>query len=1190
MTKWTKEQKSAIVARDSNLLISAAAGSGKTAVLVERIIGLIIDDGVDIDQLLIVTFTNAAAGEMRERIAAAIIKALDSNNGKEEHIRRQMTLLNKATITTLHSFCIEVVKRHFHLIEIDPSFRIGDVSETELLKMEALTEVFEAEYEKAEGDFLELVEAFGGNREDIPLQELVLKIFRFIQSQPKPYLWLQEKCHDFNMTIENFEDSSWGNTIKKSILIRLIGAKDALLEAREICQKPSGPDCYMEAVLDDLQQVEALMTDLSEGVSKFHQSLKKLTHMKLARGGKDIDPELKEEAKGLRDQAKDILKKINVEYFNLSPEEYVEDINLTAPLMKYLSYVVEDFGKRYQTKKTEKGIVDFNDLEHYTLSILEDELVAKEYRGKFEYIFIDEYQDSNIVQETIIQRINREENLFLVGDVKQSIYRFRLADPSLFIEKYEKYQLEEGSQNRRIDLAKNFRSRGEILKGVNYLFKNMMTKTLGEVDYDEAAYLYQGREFPPIDDPSIELNLIERDYNGEELEEELELMEDIEVEAKIVANRIKVALEEEIFDEKINDYRKVDYKDIVILLRATQNWGSIFLETFIQEGIPAYADANAGYFQTTEITIFLNLLKVIDNKRQDIPLLSVMRSPIGGFTIDELIEIRITHRKGSYYEAIEKYVEEKTGELKEKLQIFKEKINHWFEISRYMKLDDFIWKILTDSGYYHYVGAMPGGLQRQANLRILLDRAAEFQKTSIKGLFNFIHFVGKLQSNKGDLDAAKILSENDNVVRIMSIHKSKGLEFPYVIVAGMGKNFNLRDSNDHVLLHKELGLGPRYVDSQLRVTRDTIAKIAMKDQIKIESLSEEMRVLYVALTRPKDKLILIGSMKNLEKQCKKWTKGLGNYSLFNAKCYLDWVGSVLIRHPLGEKLRELAGDFDPQYFFEDESKWTISFADRGSILAEKVVALNQQAEYKEKLSNPGLQSNSNLVDPIQERLNWQYPYEKSLKIPSKLSVTDIKESHFKRVESLAHKIPPLVKMPKFMESVKEFSPAEKGTILHFVLQHLQLKTPKDLTTIEEEINMMIVKELLTAEEAETVDVGKLVTFFNSEIGIRMRASDHVYREVPFNLRKKAVDVIDGLIDCDDELLIQGVIDCYFQEGEDLILLDYKSDFVLENNLWEMKNKYESQLELYQEALEKITGKNIKERYLYLFYRDEVLEI
>jgi len=460
MPNWTKDQEAAIKARGSNLLVSAAAGSGKTAVLVERIIRLILDDGVDIDQLLIVTFTNAAAGEMRERIAAAIVKELETNTQQEEHIRRQMTLLNKATITTLHSFCIEVVKRHFHLIEIDPSFRIGDVTETEILRLETIAELFEAEYEKSDPDFLGLVESFGGNREDTPLQELVMKIFRFIQSKPNPYEWLREKTLDFNMTPSELEKSQWGKTIINSINIRLMGAKESLLEAREICGMTAGPDCYLAAVEDDLLQVEELIRRLPQGLTEFYQILKTLNHQKLGRAGKDIDPILKEEAKGLRDQAKDILKKIDKDYFALMPEDYIEDLNLIAPLIKYLSYLVEEFGKIFQQKKSEKGIVDFNDLEHYTLAILEDEMVSQEYQKKFEYIFIDEYQDSNIVQETIIQRINRPNNLFLVGDVKQSIYRFRLADPSLFIDKYERYQLQEGGIDRRIDLAKNFRSRG----------------------------------------------------------------------------------------------------------------------------------------------------------------------------------------------------------------------------------------------------------------------------------------------------------------------------------------------------------------------------------------------------------------------------------------------------------------------------------------------------------------------------------------------------------------------------------------------------------------------------------------------------------------------------------------------------------------------------------------------------------
>ncbi|SET07243.1 DNA helicase/exodeoxyribonuclease V, subunit A [Natronincola peptidivorans] len=1192
MKAWTKEQKAAIDARESNLLVAAAAGSGKTAVLVERIKEIILQDKIDIDKLLIVTFTNAAAGEMRERIADAIIKELEKKNENEEHLRRQMTLLNKASITTVHSFCIEVVKKHFHFIDVDPSFRIGDITETGILQLEALEELLEKEYEKQHPTFLEVVERFGGTREDTPLQDLILKIYRFIQSQPKPYAWLRNQVEDFNIDIEGFEDSVWVKTIKETISINIQGAIDLLEEAEVICNKPNGPEKYLDAIQDDKKQMKATLLAMEKGFGVFYKTVEGFKHKSLSRGKQDVDENLKEEVKSLREKAKDILKNIKTDIVILSPQDYVDDLEILYPLMCYLYQLVKDFGERYTEKKKERGIVDFNDLEHYALDILENDKAAEEYRAKFEYIFVDEYQDSNIVQETLIQYIKKDNNVFMVGDVKQSIYRFRLADPTLFIDKYESFQLQEGSLNRRIDLARNFRSRGEIIDGVNFIFKHIMSKALGEIDYNEDAYLYQGGSFQDIADPSIEVEIIEKDYEGaEELEEEIEELEDIEVEARIVAQKIKNLLNQKIYDSEEKTYRKLQYKDMVVLMRTTQNWGEIFLETFLREGIPAYADANTGYFEAVEVSMFMNLLKVIDNKRQDLPLLSVMRSPIGKFTIEELIAIRIYHKKGSFFEAIDQYIHSNHNPLTEKLNNFIQSLNQWSNEARFMKIDEFLWKLFIDTGYLYYVGAMPGGSQKQANLRILLDRASQFEKTSIKGLFNFIKFIEKLERSKGDMGSAKILGENDNVVRIMSIHKSKGLEFPVVITAGLGKNFNLRDVNADVLLHKDLGLGPKFTDLSLRTYRDTIAKLAMKDKIKMESLSEEMRILYVALTRPVDKLILVGSVKNLSKLVEKWSKSINPYMLASGRNYLDWIGMVLTKHPDGEALRQLAEiELDKDKLLQDPSHWSVSLKNRKDIVLEEQEKSIQRKEVEKRLKeydSKAITSHKNSMDTI---LNWKYPHRKATSIPSKLSVSEIKKSSIATMESIVYKIPNLVRKPKFLEGTKTFSAAERGTILHFVLQHLSLASVEKVEDIKKQLQWMTMKELLTEEEVETVEIAKIVSFLNSQLGQRMLKAKKVYRETAFNIKKKAKDVIDGLEDCDESLLVQGIIDCYFEEDEGLVLLDYKSDYIPNGNINIVVKKYDIQLQLYKEALEKITEKKVKESYLYLFDLDQAVKL
>lgn len=1193
MVRWTEGQQQAIDARGSNLLVAAAAGSGKTAVLVERIIQLIIKDRVDIDRLLIVTFTNAAAGEMRERIGAALLQEMEKGNENEEHLRRQMNLLNRASISTLHSFCIDVVRKYFHLLEVDPNFRIGDSTETSIMKMEALEELFEGEYEKSDDKFIGLVERFGATKHDLPLQGLVMGLYEFIQSQPYPLEWLKEKVEDFSMDLSQFEKSPWYHAIRDQIEIELMGAKEAFEEGKLGCVKPGGPEGYWEAILDDLRIVEELLTSIGTRLSSFYEVLQTVNHKRLGKISKDVEEDIKEEVKNAREKGKDILKGLRESVLSKNPEAYIQDLNDLYPYMTYLFQMINDFHHMYKEKKQEKGIVDFNDLEHFALDALIHEQVAKEYQEKFEYIFVDEYQDSNIVQETILSHIKQEDNLFMVGDVKQSIYRFRLADPSLFIQKYETFDREEGAVCRRIDLSKNFRSRVEIIDGVNYIFRHIMTKEFGEIDYDESAYLYKGADVQPINDPAIELFLLDKGSKSdeEELLEELETLEDSIMEARVAAKRIKELLNTQIFDHKLQEYRQVEYRDIVVLLRTTKSWAQGFLEAFMAEGIPAYADVNAGYFETIEINIFMNLLKLIDNKRQDIPLLSVMRSPIGGFTTEELIQIRMQSKLPTYFEAVQAYMEQTSDELQEKLIGFINRLRAWKEESRYLNIDELIWKLLIDTGYYYYVGSMPGGIQRQANLRILFDRARQFQKTSIKGLFNFIKFIDKLQSSSGDMGTAKILSENDNVVRIMSIHKSKGLEFPVVFVAGMGKQFNLMDMNAPVLFHKELGVGPKYVDPDIRHYTDTIAKIAMKNRIRLETLSEEMRILYVAYTRPKDKLILIGSITNVKNAAKGWMKPMNPFHLSKAKRYLDWVCPVLMRHQDGEALRTLIeSHWEHGKLIEDPSNWKITMLRPQEIRREEQEKSILKRDFQELLRNYHMETVSEFKDDIHRRLNWTYPYDIATKIPSKLTVSEIKRLSSKKLEHLGHAIPSLAKMPKFMEGKKQFTGAEKGVIVHFVMQHLDLGRIQTMDEIEYQIKEMVEKELLKAEEGAAVDQTKIFNFFQTSIGRRILQSPKVFREIPFNYMGKAKDVVPVLEGLEENLLIQGVIDCYFEEEDGIVLVDYKTDYTGVDNVGNIVDQYRVQIELYRDALEAILQKKVKEAYLYLFHLDKEVKL
>lgn len=1202
MANWTDEQQTAIDARNCNLLVSAAAGSGKTAVLVERILQLIIQDGVDIDSLLVVTFTNAAAGEMRERIGASLMQAIDNNTSSNEHLRRQMNLLSKASISTLHAFCISVIRKYFHVINIDPGFRIGDETENSIIKLEVLEELFEMEYEKGSEEFLGLVERFGGNRQDVPLQEMVLRLHGFIQSKPYPGKWLEERVQDFALAVDEIENSPWCRALIAEIKMDIKGAIDILQEALDICRKPNGPDAYVSIILDDMLQLDDLLTALElRGLKSCCNVYQDIKFKTLKRCSKDVDDTLKDAAKNLRDQAKKVLNELGDGILQGSLEHYVEQLHELHPYMHYLYHLVLEFDLEFKLQKQERGIIDFNDLEHYTLDILQHEEVAKELQQKYSYIFIDEYQDSNIVQETILSHICRADNLFMVGDVKQSIYRFRLADPSIFLSKYGTYAPLDGVTNRRVDLNKNFRSRPHILNGVNYIFENIMSAHFGELDYDEYAALYTGLDMVSIQDPEVELHLVEKVANEEaELESDIEDMSDVEVEAMVAAQRINELLQSEIYDTKLEAYRKLEYRDMVILMRSTKGWVPVFQEVLAAKGIPVYADVNSGYFEVLEIKTMVSLLKIIDNKCQDIPLLTVLRSPIGGFNAEDLIQIRTNSRAKNFYNTIAEYMINNDDNLSERLKAFYQLIDEWQQAARYLPMEDFIWKLFTESGYYYYAGAMPGGLQRQANLRILLDRARQFQQTSIKGLFQFIRFIDKLQSSSGDMGVAKTLNENENVLRIMSIHKSKGLEFPVVIVAGLGKQFNMMDTNAPVLFHKDLGLGPKYINPETRQSCDTIAKIAMKQVIKLESLSEEMRILYVALTRPKDKLILLGSVRNMDKTALKWAKKISPFYLSKGKTFLDWICPVLMRHENCSKLRELLGaeDFE-EPLTDGPSGWKVELHGRGDISTfTKGSFLNQQDLLK-RLENSSETLDDELERMIAERFSWNYPHRFAVDIPSKLTVTEVKRINASRDSEVSEGrsrvfspyTPTLIERPKFMEGVKQFTAAEKGTIIHFVMQHLDLTRVEDVEMIQLQVQNMILLELLTEDEAQVVDIELVYLFFQSNTGQRILKAPRVWREIPFNYRKEASEVINGLDREGETLLIQGIIDCYFEEDGQWILVDYKTDFILSDAKIDIiVSQYRIQIDLYTEALEKITGKPVKERILYLLSINQAIPL
>lgn len=1193
--EWTKDQKKIIELKNSNILVSAAAGSGKTAVLVERIINLVINENEDIDKFLIVTFTNAAANGMKQKIQKSLVKSIQSGEKNKAHLKRQLNLLNKANISTIHAFCIDVVRKNFHIIGIDPNFRIGDPNEIDILLQESLDEVLERAYGEKSENFIRLVEGFTKNRGDSELCEIVKDMYRFILSFPNPLECLKESVDKLKVAPNDLKKSLWMKSVKENVAMLMEGALESLKLAKEMSEEPDGPFPYVEALIEDLYNVENLTGLLNNDFEMFLHNVHIFNHPKLkalrGENKENCSDEKQSEVKSLRDEYKKIVDSIRKLIPNKTLKEFTDDINYMYSPMISLYNIIVDLSETFKNKKLEKAMVDFSDVEHYALEILNNKEIGDTYRKKYNYIFIDEYQDSNGLQETLIGQIKRENNLFMVGDVKQSIYRFRLADPSLFIKKYMLYQKGIDGLNVRVDLMKNFRSRKEILDGINYVFKKIMSEKIGEIEYTEENFLNCGTEFNSGDENYIELDIIDKNTeDDEDLDDEIKAMKTAEIEAKFAVQKIKEIVKENTYIPQYKEFRKLEYKDIVILMRSVFNWSEIFEEVFEEEGIPFYFDGGAGYFETIEIKIILNLLKIIDNIRQDVPLLSVLRSPIGKFTTEELIKIRVMSPKLNYIEALYAYKNKGNDYLSTKLKKFIEMVEVWKRKSRYMHLNDFIWEILMETKYYYFSGVLPKGNIRQANLRLLTDKAYEFEKTSMRGLFNFLRYIEKLNVSSGNVSTAKTLGENDNVVRLMSVHKSKGLEFPVVIICGLNKKFNRVDISKNILKHKSFGIAPKYINPDERIYKETFPRLALKNVVKVENLSEEMRVLYVAMTRAVDKLILIGTVNKIESKAKRWAKGSTKYNIYMGETFMDWICSSLYNHRNFQNIKQLLGDNDCKFEINDlSSKWKVkrvTLSDINYVDSEKnidrIKIINEISEFENKINSP-------YNDEIIKRLSWRYAYHRSVNVPSKLSVTDLKMLNGSEFEHVQYKVPLLKDIPMFKEKEEKFTKAEIGTIMHFVMQHLDLSCDILKSNVQKQINEMIMKRLLTENEANTVEIDKIVEFFNTDIGMRMKISSIVKREVSFVIKKQANEIIN-LLDREDIILIQGMIDCYFYEGSEVVIIDYKTDDISQIGLDAVKEKYKPQILSYKEAVEKITNKKVKSCYLYLFDLGEAIEI
>ncbi|MEG2438671.1 MAG: helicase-exonuclease AddAB subunit AddA [Lachnospiraceae bacterium] len=1210
---WTKEQQQVISLRNRNILVSAAAGSGKTAVLVERIIHRLTEENpIDVDNLLVVTYTEAAAAEMKERIRDAIEKKLEQHP-ENEHLQKQATLVHNASITTIHSFCLSVIKEHFHSIDLDPSFRIAEEGELKLLKHDVLLQVIEDGYEEGTEDFLAFVECFATGKNDKKIEELILQLYEFSKSNLDPEKWL-DNCRKVYQ-VSNVKDMEQLPFLQLGLSYIRDGIKDAINDLElgmNVCYQENGPIMYLSAIQSDLSLLKKM--EAAEDYQELYIQFQNINWERLASNrSKTVLPELADLVKNLRSQAKNTIDTINELYFYQSPEELRKDMKSSQNTVEVLCRLVIQFSEAFAAQKARKNIIDFGDMEQFALRILtrrdDGELVpspvAKEYQRRFKEVMIDEYQDSNLIQEAILTSVSQTSqgghNIFMVGDVKQSIYRFRLSRPELFMEKFYHYSTED-SLEQRIDLHKNFRSRGEVLDSVNFIFKQIMTKKMGGIEYDDKAALYVGADYEARPGNETEVLLVDTKSSLEEVETDETSRE---LEARAVARRIKELVHShQVLDKKTGTYRGIRYSDIVILTRSLKGWTDVFAKVLNKEGIPTYTGSKEGYFESREIALLLDYLKILDNPRQDLPLTAVLSSMFGGLTSEELAHIKSSYLHLKFHEAVMAYAtEKKESPIGVKLCAFLEQAQGFRLAVPYTAIHQLLWRIMEQTGYGYYVAALPGGEQRKANVDMLVEKAISFETTSYKGLFNFVRYIEQLKKYEIDYGEANISSEKDNTVRLMSIHKSKGLEFPVVFVAGMSKLFNNKEAQGSIVIHPDLGIGIDAIDIERRTKSPTLIKKIIQKQVSLENRGEELRILYVALTRAKEKLITIGTISKFEKKLQsmnalKWQKEreLTYTTLTKSNCYYDWVLPALLRNrsfdEIWEKYNMMVPFSNPLYkenipmvvrYIQMEDLVTGEWAEEvsGKITEEMLHHIDLNKTYDCALKNQ-----------LEEQLSFSYSYENEQHFKMKFTVSELKKRAYLGEESgeIMNKEPEVIPLlPKFLLPKEELKGAYRGTIYHKILEKIDFGIDYNKEQLSEVMESFLKEEILTKEMISSVEIEDIYLFLTSDIGKRMKKAsikNQFYKEQPFVIGTSAENIYNQK--SDEMLLVQGIIDAYFEEDGEWVVLDYKTDYV--KHPQELKQRYQSQLDYYATALQQLTGKKVKEKLIYSFTLKETIEL
>lgn len=1237
---WTDEQKKVIEKRDRNILVSAAAGSGKTAVLVERIIHRIAldDKPIDIDNILVVTFTKAAAAEMKERISAAI-EEKRKLLPEDENLIRQATLINNAQISTIDSFCNYIVKNHFAEIGLDPDYRIGEEAEFKLIIEDVIDEVFEKNYAADDNEaFITLVDTYCNTKDDSDLREMVKEIYKKSASSSWPRKWIENLSKLYEIeTREDFLASRLIEEIVEYSKGYLLGMRDLFLKLAEEAGNTLGAESVSQKYIAD-----AALFDGVVDLQTYDQVKGFLTTLKYARVGfpKETDEVIKKRFQDKRKKIKDYVNKLKDEYFSIDISQALDQLKRQHPYVNELIRLTLEFLDAMGECKKTKRVYSFSDIEHFALRILVDEEtgkptdVARQFSQRFEEIMIDEYQDSNQVQEDILCAISRERdgqpNMFMVGDVKQSIYRFRLAKPDLFMGKFNTYSTAEGKY-QRIDLDKNFRSRSQVLDFTNDIFYKIMAEDLGNITYDDAAALNKGAtEYKEVivDDIDVmkpELLLI--DYKGEFMEEikDEEEGEKSRVEALLIANKINDLMKNSVVtDKKTKELRKPRFSDIVILSRALSGgWGDSVAEVLRQRGIPAFVDSKNGYFAAYEVLVVLSLLRILDNPLQDIPMAAVLRSPIVGLDDCDLAEIRHNFPKESFAKAAVLSMQEALnpennaeGNLYEFAKIY-EKLKKAVPDTSIHQL---IYMIFELTKFDKYAAAMPAGKTRKQNLEMLVEMAFKYEKTSFKGLFHFIRYIDTQQKYEVDYGESSSIGEKDDVVRIMTIHKSKGLEFPIVFVSSLGKGFSGGEKDHKVVIHENLGIGIHDRTLNPRTKKKSLLWNRISLQNEMEDLGEGLRILYVALTRAKEKLFLVGGLADYEKSLSQYVgnvaKGqpLSFYMRYNAKCYLDWIIPAMMSYP---------------------DKYDIDTVSTEEFIVEATKEL-AVADFTRELLNEKIENaNKETADKIVKGFTFDYPFATDITKKSKYSVSELKRASMSekydgmeneaemqqydgndidkyipsfavsKVEKISCENENKAKEASFIDASESteqatavinkngsFRGSEFGTAMHRVMQCLDFAGLRDIDTTDkkavwkfvcEQVESLKNKALIDDETASRVNYKFLASFIESKICKRMVEADvrgELFREKPFVMEH-------------DGVLVQGIIDVFWIEDEQIVLLDYKTDKV--ENMSELAERYKLQLELYGEALERIfTTKDkkaiVKERMIYSFRLGEIVDV